>query len=193
MSLMRNAALLCAVVILSACGYGTDDKYASDAEVAKFQQVSQEQPYLMLMTMISNKSGRGGHSSLVINGSQTVMYDPAGRWFNSHAPERHDLLYGVNDNILKLYRSFHARDTHHLVSQKIYVTSEIAEQALAAAKVQGRALDATCAINTVAILNQLEGFKGVKSTYFPEKLMKRFGELPNVQTDKYFETDTGKN
>ncbi len=193
MPFIRHAVLLCAALFLTACTYGTDDKYASDTEVAKFQHVSQEQPFLMLMTMVSNKTGRGGHSSLVINGSQTVMYDPAGRWFNSHAPERHDLLYGVNDNILQLYRSFHARDTHHVVSQKIYVSAEVAEQAIAAAKLQGRALDATCAINTIAILNQLEGFQGIKSTYFPEKLMKRFAELPNVQTDKYYENDTGKN
>jgi len=193
MSLIRNVLLLCAAVILSACAYGTPDKYASDAQVAKYEHRSQEQPFLMLMTMVNNKTGRGGHSSLVINGSQTVMYDPAGRWFNSQAPERHDLLYGVNDSILQLYRSFHARDTHHVVSQKVYVSAEVAEQAIAAAKVQGRAQDATCALNTIAILNQLEGFGGVRSTYFPEKLMKRFGELPNVQTDKYFENDTGKN
>ena len=121
------------------------------------------------------------------------MYDPAGRWYHSHAPERHDLVYGLNPQLLKIYKSFHARDTHHVVSQKIYVSPEVAEQAIAASIAQGRAKDATCAINTVAILNQLQGFEGIKSSYFPEKLMKNFGELNGVVTEKYYENDTGKN
>lgn len=193
MKFIHIAFLAVGLPLLAACTYGTENKYASDTHVTKFTYTSSEKPYVELLTMIHTKSGRGGHSSLLINGSQTVMYDPAGRWYHSHAPERNDLVYGMSPHILGRYKSFHARKTHHVVSQRIYVSSATAEKAIAAAKLQGRAYDSTCAINTIAILNQLDGFKNLKSTYFPEKLMKRFGELPGAITDKYYEYDDGKN
>ncbi len=193
MKLMRHAALLCAALIITACSYGTKDQFASKDHVEKYNYSSSEPPSLTLLTMISNKTGAGGHSSLLINGSETVMYDPAGRWKHSQVPEQHDLLYGVTPQLLKFYKSFHARKTHHVVSHKVYVTSEVAEKAIAASKAQGRALDATCAINTIAILNQLPGFENMKSTYFPAKLMKKFGDTEGVITTKYYENDEGQN
>lgn len=193
MKQLRYATCLVLVLVLSACGYGTKDQFASETHVEKFQYVHNEPASLTLLTMVSNKNGRGGHSSLVINGSQRVMYDPAGRWYSSHVPERHDLLYGVTPRVLKTYKSFHARDTHHVVSQKIFVSAQVANQAIAAAKLQGRAVDGTCAISTIAILNQLAGFESLPSGYFPEKLMKNFGQLPGVVTTKYYENDVGQN
>jgi hypothetical protein len=193
MKLLRNAALLFAVIFISACAYGTKDRIASKAAIEKYTYVSNERPSLTLMTMINNKTGFGGHTSLLIVGSQTVMYDPAGRWSNPQVPEVHDFLYGMSPRMLKLYKSFHARDTHHVVSQKIYVSAEVAEKAIALAKAQGRAKDATCAINTIAILKQLEGFEDVQTTYFPAKLMRRFGKREGVVTEKYYENDTGQN
>ena len=169
MKLLRYTALLLTAIFLTACGYGTKDQFASKTHIEKYTYASKEAPSLTLLTMISNKTGAGGHSSLLINGSQTVMYDPAGRWRHSQVPERHDLLYGVNPQVMKFYKSFHARKTHHVVSQKIYVTPEVAEMAIAAARQQGRAKDATCAINTIAILHQLPGFQNLKTTYFPGK------------------------
>lgn len=193
MKLPRYAALLCVAIFLSACGYGTNDRFASLNQVEKYSYSSKEAPSLTLLTMVSNRTGAGGHSSLLINGSQTVMYDPAGRWSSAQVPERHDFLYGMTPQVMKKYKSFHARKTHHVVSQKIFVSPEVAEQAMAAAQRQGRAKDATCSINTVDILNQLFGFRKVKSTYFPAKLMRRFGDLDGVVTTKYYENDEGQN
>ncbi len=193
MKLLRYAALFCMAIFLTACGYGTKDKYASLNHVEQYSYSSKEAPSLTLMTMISNRTGAGGHSSLLINGSQTVMYDPAGRWSHAQVPERHDFLYGLTPQVMKKYKSFHARKTHHVVSQKVYVSPEVAEQAIAAAQRQGRAKDATCAVNTLDILHQLVGFNGVKSTFFPAKLMKRFGELEGVETTKFYENDEGQN
>lgn len=193
MKLLRHAAILCAAIILSACSYGTDDQFSSKTHIEKYTFSSKEPPSLTLMTMISNSTGTGGHSSLLINGSQVVMYDPAGRWRHSQVPERHDMLYGLNPQVMKYYKSFHARSSHHVVSQKIYVSPEVAEQAIAAAKAQGRAKDATCAVNTIAILHQLPGFEDIQSTYWPAKLMKRFGEIDGVVTTKYYEDDEGQN
>ncbi len=193
MKLLRSAALLYVAFFISACGYGTQDQFASENSIKKYAYVSTEAPSLTLLTMVNNKNGRGGHSSLLINGSQTVMYDPAGRWKHSQAPERHDVVYGLTPQMMKLYKSFHARSTHHVVSEKIPVSLEVANQAIAASIVQGRAKDATCSINTIAILHKLPGFEGIKSTYFPEKLMKHFAELDGVVTTSYYENDVGKN
>ncbi|MBE9476112.1 MAG: hypothetical protein IME92_03140 [Proteobacteria bacterium] len=193
MKLLRCAALLFTAVFLSACAYGTKDQYASKTFVEKFTYVGDEAPSLTLLTMINNATGAGGHSSLLINGSQTVMYDPAGRWKHSQVPEQHDLLYGINDQVLQYYKSFHARSSHHVVSQKVFVSPEVAEMAIAASKEQGRALDATCATNTIAILHQLPGFEEVKFSYFPAKLMRNFDELDGVITTKYYENDEGQN
>lgn len=191
--LYYTLGLILAIFLASCTSYGTPDKFASDAEVAKVRYISKEPPSLTLITMVHNKSGFGGHSALLIDGSERVMYDPAGRWWSSKVAERHDLVYGVTPAVMKSYRSFHARDTHHVVSQKIYVSHEVAERAIAAAQAQGRSADAACAVNTIAILQQLPGFEDVGRTLFPAKLMKNFAELEGVTTDKYYETDKGKN
>jgi len=193
MKLLRAATLLFVAFFISACGYGTPDQFASQNAIKKYAYVSNEAPSLTLLTMVNNRTGRGGHSSLLINGSQVVLYDPAGRWKNPKAPERHDVVYGLTPQLQQRYKSFHARSTHHVVSEKIPVSLAVANQAIAASIVQGRAKDATCSINTTAVLNQLPGFEGVKSTYFPEKLMKRFAELDGVVTTSYYENDVGKN
>lgn len=189
MIILRNIALLFAALFLTACAYGTEDKFASDTHVAQYRYQSNEAPSLSLITMVNNKNGRGGHSSLLINGSERGMYDPAGRWWHSSAPERHDFVTGMSPRILQHYKSWHARKTHHVVTQTIQVSPEVAELALAAARRQGRALDATCSINTIEILNQLPGFEDLQSTYFPEKLMQRFGQIPGVKTEKLYEED----
>lgn len=189
---MRYTAILFAALFLTACDYGTPDQFASKNHVEKYTYSSNEPPSLTLLTMINNKSGLGGHSSLLITGSQTVMYDPAGRWESSTVPEQHDFLYGFTPEALKRYKSFHARKTHHVVLQKVYVSPEIAEQAIVASKAQGRAKDATCAINTIAILHKLSGFEGLKRTFFPATLKDRFGELDGVVTETYYENDEGQ-
>ena len=193
MKLLRFTLLMVSAVLLSACAYGTKDQYASKTFIEQHSYVSNEAPSLTLLTMINNATGAGGHSSLLINGSQNVMYDPAGRFKHSQVPERHDFLYGINDQILQFYKSFHARSSHHVVLQKIYVSPEVAEMAIAASKNQGRAFDATCSSNTIDILHQLPGFEGVKFTYFPAKLMKNFGTLDGVITTEYYEKDEGQN
>ena len=81
MAKFRNSLLIAFLAILTACG--GQSVWAPDEEVEKRRYVSNEPAYLELKTMINNRTGRGGHTSLVINGSQLVMWDPAGRWFKS--------------------------------------------------------------------------------------------------------------
>jgi hypothetical protein len=193
MKLFRFTLLMLSAVLLSGCAYGTKDQYASKTFVEQYSYVNNKTPSLTLLTMLNSKTGAGEHSSLLINGSQNVMYDPAGRFKHSQVPERHDFLYGINDQILQLYKLYHADNIHHVVLQKIYVSPEVAEMAIAASKNQGRAFDATCAVNTIDILQQLPGFEVIKFTFFPAKLMKNFGTLDNVITTEYYDKDEAQN
>lgn len=188
---LRAALAVLLLGALAACG--GKSVWAPDEEIVARRVVTGEPPYLMLKTMIHNRTGRGGHSALLINGSELVMYDPAGRWRHSTAPERNDVVYGLTPPLLAQYDSFHARNTHHVVSQKIYVTPEVAAQAAALAKAKGPSLDAQCSINTSSMLQQLPGFGGIDRTWFPHRLMDQFAKLPGVETTKHFEDDIGKN
>lgn len=85
---------------------------------------------LTLYTMINNRSGAGAHSSVMINGSQRVIFDPAGTVRLSAVPERGDVLYGITPQVADFYARAHARETYHVVIQEIDVSPEVAEQAL---------------------------------------------------------------
>jgi len=191
MAFLRVLILVAVAFALSSCG--GKSIWATDAAVAKRVYHSNEAPYLMLKTMIHNRSGSGGHAALVINGSQLVMYDPAGRWFHSWAPERNDVLFGMRPELMAQYDSFHARDTHHVVTQKIFVTPAVAQQAMQLAFAKGPSPDAYCAQNVSSLLRQLPGFENLKQTYFPAKLMQSFALLSGVKTTKHFENDKGQN
>lgn len=189
--MVRNIALLGLMLILANCAKVV---YDSDAKLNQFAFVPDTQPSITVMTMVNNKNGAGGHSSLLIDGGpQRIMYDPAGRWWHSHVPERNDVLFGLTPKVLQRYKSFHARDTHHVVSQTVYVSKEVAQLAYRLALSQGASHDAMCAQNVTAVLAKIPGFEKVGRHWGPAKLMKKFAKLDAVITDKYYETDVGQN
>lgn len=191
MGFLRVVLLVVMAATLSACG--GKSVWAPDEAVQKARYDSPEPAYLVLKTMINNRSGSGGHAALTINASQTVMYDPAGRWSHPLGPERNDVVFGMFPKLEENYDLWHARDTHHVVNQKIYVSDEVAEKALQLALNAGPSLDAQCTLNISGLLLQLEGFSSLKRTYFPAKLMRDFENIPGVITTKVYDNDTGKN
>jgi hypothetical protein len=191
MTCLRALILVVVTATLSACG--GQSVWAPDEAVQKARYDSPEPAFLVLKTMINNRSGSGGHAALTINASQTVMYDPAGRWSHPLGPERNDVVFGMFPKLEENYDLWHARDTHHVVNQKIFVSEAVAEKALQLAMAAGPSFDAQCTLNISGLLMQLEGFSSIKSTYFPANLMRQFAELPGVQTTKVYDNDTGKN
>jgi hypothetical protein len=190
---MQKLGILAAALLLlavSACG--TTPVYDSAADVAKASYSHNGPTSLTLITMVNNKTGRGGHSSLLINSDQRTMYDPAGRYFNSTIAEQNDLLYGLTPDNLQRYVSWHARDTHHVVLQTVEVSPDVARQAFQLAKNRGTSWDAMCSTNVTHILRRVSGFEHLKGSAFPAKLMERFAELPGVETEKVFEYDSHK-
>lgn len=190
---MRGIRLVFVVAMLAVlAGCGTKPVFDSPEEVQRRAYVHEGPPELTLITMVNNRTGAGGHSSLMINASQRTMYDPAGRYFNSTVPEQNDLLYGITPEILKRYVSFHARDTYHVVLQTVEVSPAVAEQAFAMAKGRGTSWDAMCSINISRILSGVPGLGSLRGSIFPARLMNSFGEMPGVKTEKVYEYDTGK-
>ena len=191
MIFLRALILVAVAATLSACG--GQSVWAPDEAVQKARYDSPEPAFLVLKTMISNRSGSGGHAALTINASQTVMYDPAGRWSHPLGPERNDVVFGIFPKLENNYDLWHARDTHHVVNQKIYVSEAVAEKALQLALAAGPSLDAQCTLNISVLLRQLDGFSKIRGTYFPANLMRQFAELDGVQTTKVYDNDSGKN
>jgi hypothetical protein len=147
---------------------------------------------ITLFTMVNNRSGAGGHTALLVNGSQQVIFDPAGSFRDARVTERGDVLYGMNTGWVQAYRSAHARNTHHVVSQEMRVTPAQAETLLGLVQSNGAVPGAYCANATSALLAQVDGFSDIKRTYYPVNLMEQLAKLPNVKTTKYFENDNGK-
>lgn len=177
---LRVLASLLAVFVLSACT--ADNKWASDADVARAHYVDPNPPSITLFTSINTRNQTGAHAGLMINGSERVLYDPAGSWEHPTAPERKDLLYGMTPTMLSFYVDYQGTAPFQLVEQTIYVTPEVAEQAIRAAKAHGAANKAACTIAIGAVLSGVPGFEGLPSTYFPKAMSRAFAKLPGVQT-----------
>lgn len=180
-----------AMLALVGCGAGAELRPDASPEVISSASYRHPgPPALTLFTMINNRSGAGAHTSLMINGSQRVIFDPAGSVRLSAVPQRGDVLYGITPGVADFYARAHARETYHVVMQTIEVSPEVAERALRLAIANGPVASAQCALSTAAILRQLPGFESIGSTWFPKRLMDDFAELPGVRTQKIFENDS---
>lgn len=184
---MRRLILVLLVpLFVSACG--ADKVFAPEDQVQRAIYRSDEPPSITLYTMINNRSGEGGHAALLVNGSQRVLFDPAGSWKLASAPERHDVLYGMTPAALTHYIDYHARPTYHVVEQKKFVSPQVAELALRLVQENGAVPKAMCANSVSGILRELPGFENTSRTYFPARLSRNFAETQvGLQTRKYFD------
>lgn len=178
------------LALIAGCGVdNSPDSSIERVQAAAYR--SSEAPSLTIFTMVNNRTGEGGHTSLMVNGSQRVIFDPAGSFRDARVVERGDVLYGISPGWLQAYKSAHARSTFHVVSQEIPVTAAQAEQALRLVQANGSVSGAFCTNATSNILSQIDGFYPVSTTFFPVRLMEQLETLPNVRTTKLFENDTG--
>lgn len=186
---MRLLLCLTALVFVLA---GCATKPARYDDEAAIRAVSYREPgpaTLTLYTIIRTQTGGGGHSALLINASERVIFDPAGSFYMDAVPERNDVLYGITRNVEFYYRSAHARSTYHVLSQTVEVTPEQAELAFELAKEAGPVMDALCASSIAGILSQIPGFESIRPTYYPVKLSKQFAQIPGVVASEYYEDD----
>lgn len=175
--------LLCVLSLFLLAACGADHKWASDAEVARAVYSPGPPASLTVITSINTRSGAGAHSALLINGSQRVLYDPAGSWElgDGFAPERNDLHYGITQPVLDSYLTYQSSTVFEVVAQTIEVPLAVADQAIALSIKEGSASKAFCSNSVSNILGQLPGFASVRTVYFPKVLMREIAKLPGVE------------
>ena len=156
-------------LFLAACG--AESVYAPEEDVQRAIYRHDAPPSITVLTVVSNRDGSGGHSALLINGSQRLIFDPAGTWHHPQIPERNDVHFGMKDAAVEFYKDYHARETWHVVSQEIPVSAEVAEMAIQRALNYGAVPKAYCTQANTDILRSLPGFEDVPKTFYPVKLM----------------------
>lgn len=190
---MKRRVFLAAALpaVLAACG--ADNVWDSDEEVRAARFVSDEPPSITLFTVIGIPRGEGGHSALMINGSQRIIYDPAGTWNHPAIPERHDVLYGITDNFRNFYIDYHARSTYWVAEDRIPVTREQADIAIRRAEANGAANKSFCAVATGSVLRGVPGFELAPRGFSPLKLRNWFLSRPGVVSKRHYDGDPANN
>jgi hypothetical protein len=187
---MRLIMILALLAGLAACA-APSSLDATRARVAAASYTPSGPPKLTLITVVNNRTGGGGHTALMVSGSEQVIFDPAGSFIHEGLPERGDVLYGVSPGWFAAYKSAHARSTWHVVTQEIEVTPAQAEQALNLVRNNGSVAGSFCTNATSSLLQQVPGFEDIKVTFYPVKLMEQVAGRPDVKTEKYYENDAG--
>ena len=189
MSLRALGLAFLALMSLAGCASDTTGTDSRPEVVRQAAYRHPGPPKLTLFTMVSNNTGAGAHTSLMINGSQRVIFDPAGSVRHSAVPEVRDVLYGITPRIASFYESAHARTSYHVVIQEVEVPAAVAEKALVLAQERGPVGQLFCTQSTSSILSELPGFGSIRPTLFPKGLSRQFGELPGVTTRELYEDD----
>lgn len=180
--------LLGAPLFVAGCG-APEYIWAPDDAVARATYAHDGPKGITLLTMISNDTGRGHHSALLINGSQRVIFDPAGTVNQNLVPERHDVLFGATPQFTDFYIRAHSRETFHVLLQEIPVSPGAAERALQIVLAGEPAAPGYCTQATSAILQQLPGLGFIKSTWYPHKLAEQVATIPGVRESRVYEDD----
>lgn len=191
--MLRIILSILAFAALTACG--AEPKWAPDEAVADAVYIHDGPPTLTLFTVVSNRSGSGAHAALMVNGSQRVLFDPAGTWHHPNLPERNDVHFGITDAAVEFYLDYHSRVTYHTIRQDLVVSPEVAEMALRAVQEYGAVPKAMCTRSVSSILRSLPhpGFEALPQTLFPKALADAFREVPGITEDTYFDDDPEEN
>ena len=163
-----------ALLALAACGGPAEPVWAPDVEVQRRTYRHDGPPSLTLYTILSTSSGTGAHSGLMVNGSQRVLFDPAGSFRLPSAPERNDVHFGLTDRVEAVYVDYHARQTFDVVRQELVVSPEVAEMALREVQAYGAVPKAQCSLAVSRVLRGLPGFEDFPASYFPKSAMNAF-------------------
>ncbi|MFK7753899.1 MAG: hypothetical protein AB8B51_15295 [Sedimentitalea sp.] len=179
---------LCALALVLA-GCASKQPFADNETIAAVSYRDAGGPSLTLYTMVNNRTGKGGHTALMINASERIIFDPAGSFYADIVPERNDVLFGITPAVEFAYRSAHARTTFHVISQTIQVTPQQAETAYRLALANGAVPGVFCANATSTMLGNIPGFEAIKTTFYPTNLSAQFAQIPGVVSEKYYEGD----
>lgn len=184
MPVLLRVLALAALALIAACTKPVVWAPEEAVQAARYRHGGPAE--IVLFNVINNENGRGEHAALMINGSERVLFDPAGTWTHPLSPERHDVHHGFTEAQLFRYTYYHARRTHHVLKQRLEVPPEVAEAILRLAQAYGPVPDAQCARSIAMILRQVPGFESMPVTYYPNRLSEAFAGLPGVTEDRIY-------
>lgn len=188
--MMRALIALLAVLFVAGCEIYDP---ASPVEIARATYVSEEPPSVTLLSMVNASSGRSAHSALLINGSQQVLYDPAGTFTHPDLPRAGDVHYGMTPRFVDYYERYHARFSHYVHAQKVWVDRATADRIIADAQAEGKTFKMHCGLAIAGALRRAEQFADVRRSYFPEGARQDFARIPGVEDRFVRESDMGQN
>lgn len=189
--MVRLILALVAVLTLGACV--GESKWATDEAVAQARYVHDGPPAITLFTVLSTRDGSGAHSGLMINGSERIMFDPAGTWYHPNLPERNDVHFGMTPKMVAFYIDYHARETFDVIEQTVIVSPGVAELVAQRAKAYGAVPKAQCTNSISSILRDVPGFESLPATWYPGRFMEAFAKLPGVTSRKITDLDADDN
>lgn len=191
---MLGPARIVLAILLALALAGCEVYAPADPQViAQARYVSPEPSSITLISMVNRRSGRSAHAALLINGSEQVLFDPAGTFTHPELPRRGDIHYGVTPRFVDYYERYHARFSHFVQSQTVPVSRETADQVLANAVAHGKSLKLWCSLAVADVLEPVPPFTQVRANFFPEVLREDFARLPGVRSEFVYEDDTGQN
>lgn len=183
----RRFFLLGAPAVLAACG--AEPVWAPDEEINRWRYRHNGPPAVTLYTMVSNDTGAGAHSGLMINASERILFDPAGSFHYKETPERNDVFFGITERIRDFYERYHSRVTFRVVAQRVEVSPEVAQEIYNRALNFGAVPKANCSRAVSTVLQGLHPFENVGVTWYPKNLLRDFEKIQGVQERLIFETD----
>ncbi|TMV80903.1 hypothetical protein FGG78_25195 [Thioclava sp. BHET1] len=179
--------LLCLGLLAALAACGSNRPVATqDAVTQAAYHDPSDPPSLTVMTTIRNTTGSGAHSSLLINASQRVIFDPAGSFQSPEVPQRGDVLYGITPRRLEAYIRFQSTEGFHVVAERIPVSPEVAQMALNEAIHNGSASQGLCADNVSTLLKKLPGMP-VRTALFPKQVMREVSKMPDAVRTVYYD------
>jgi hypothetical protein len=180
-------------VSLFAAGCAGNSGSALPEEIAAAQVSLAAPTTISVITMVNARSEFGEHSALLINGSQQIIYDPAGSFRHSELPRRDDVVYGITPRFADYYNSYHARFGYYVKVQTLEISLEQADAMIAAAQARGHVPKLFCATAIADVLNDFPQFADIPVTFFPGAIMKRVALIDAVDTLIIREDDIGQN
>ncbi|MBL1438139.1 MAG: hypothetical protein COB08_018300 [Rhodobacteraceae bacterium] len=191
MRALTSTILLGLSLFITGCASNSGTAPAEAISAAQFSNSAPAS--VSLITMINANSEFGEHSALLINGSQQIIYDPAGSFRHTQLPRRDDVVYGITPLFASYYNSYHARFGYYVKVQTLEISREQADAMIAASQARGHVGKLFCAAAISDVLNDFPQFSDIPVTLFPGAIMKRVAQNDAVDTLIIREDDIGQN
>ncbi len=185
--------LLALAAALTLAGCAGERVWAPDDQVAAAAYVHDGPPSVTLYTVVRKQDGSGGHSAIMVNAGQRVIFDPAGTWRHPRLPERNDVHFGMTPRMVAFYIDYHARESWDVIEQTVIVPPEVAAAVMRRAQEYGAVPKVQCALATSAVLRGVPGFESLPSTWSPIRLSEAFGRLPGATYRRITDDDDDEN